>query len=131
MQKNQCHVQTWRDMFAGAGLSCFISLNQLLAFESSTEEDIYFWRRKADGGYSHFKMTANLSLCFYLFKFICIQSVSHMASDFYTYVILVASIESLITGTEHHYILSTVSVNCTIGAIQQILHISTLDISEY
>lgn len=110
MQKNQCHVQTWRDMFAGAGLSCFISLNQLLAFESSTEEDIYFWHRKAEGGYSHFKMTANLSLCFCLFKFIRIQSVSHMASDFYTYVILVASVASLIKGTEHHYILSTVSV---------------------
>lgn len=54
-------------------------------------------------GYSHFKITANLCvIC--LFKFICIQCVSHMASDFYANVIfhiVVASITSLITGTQY------------------------------
>lgn len=131
MQKNRCHVQTWWDMFAGAGFSCFISLNQQLAFESSTEEDIYFWHRKAEGGYSHFKMTANLSLCFCLFKFICIQSVSHMASDFFR----LCDFSGFKCILDHRHrtslYLKHCECNCTIGAIQQITHIWTLNISEY
>lgn len=131
MQKNQCHVQTWRDMFAGAGLSCFISLNQLLAFESSTEEDIYFWQRKAEGGYSHFKMTANLSLCF-LFIQIHMHTIRLPHGQWCLRLCDFSGFNCILDHRHRTSLyLKHCECNCTIRAIQQITHIWALNISEY
>lgn len=112
MQKNRCHVQTWRDMFAGARLSCFISLNQLLSFESSTEENIYFWRRQAERDI----LTSRLLQIFVLSVYS--NSYAYNASPTWPacviFHIVEASTESLITATQfrtslylHHWSYTT------------------------
>ncbi len=96
MQKNQFHVQTWRDMFAVLfrSTSCWpLSQAQRRRFIFGTGKQGKIFSHQDDCN----------SLCLFVYSNAYNQCTSHMAGDFYGSMILhriaVASIASLNTGT--------------------------------